>query len=116
MIDRRFPRLSGVLRSDMLCPQDPRPPRGPNLGPAIAALTVGLLFALALSGCTQPVVRPQCIPLKAVSKADENTLADELDATPDMPALHDMARDWVRMRDEDRVCLARAAARPHAGP
>lgn len=109
MKERHYPRLSEVIARDMARVTDTRTPRGPNLGAAIAALTVGTILALALAGCTHPVVRPQCIPLKAVSKADENTLADELDATPDMPALHDMARDWVRMRDEDRVCLKKAS-------
>ncbi|MCW4589358.1 hypothetical protein NO263_01980 [Gluconacetobacter entanii] len=87
------------------------PPRGPRPGTVALFIVAGALIVSALAGCTQPVVRPQCIPLKAVSKADENTLADELDATPDMPALHDMARDWVRMRDEDRVCLKKARSR-----
>ncbi|GAN97152.1 hypothetical protein Geu3261_0144_024 [Komagataeibacter europaeus NBRC 3261] len=111
MKEQYYPRLSEVIARDMDRLNGTRLPRGPDLGPAIAALTIGLLFALALSGCTQPVVRPQCIPLKVVSKADENMLADELDATPDMPALHDMAHDWVRMRDEDRVCLKKARSR-----
>ena len=108
MKEQCYPRLSEVIARDMERLNGTRPPRGPNLGPAIATLTVGLLIALALSGCAQPVVRPQCIPLKAVSKADENRLADELDATPDLPEIHDVARDWVRMRDEDRVCLKAA--------
>lgn len=104
----RFLQPLGLFHYTFSCPQDPRPPRGPSLGAAIAALVIGGVLVMALAGCTHPVVRPQCIPLKAISKADENTIADELDATPDMPALHDMARDWVRMRDEDRVCLKAA--------
>ena len=104
----RFLQPLGLFHYAFSCPQDPRPPRGPSLGAALAALTVGAVLVLALAGCTPPVVRPQCIPLKAVSKADENRLADELDATPDLPEIHDVARDWVRMRDEDRVCLKAA--------
>ncbi|MBY4640300.1 hypothetical protein K6L44_09940 [Gluconacetobacter entanii] len=83
-----------------------RQPRGPRPGTAALLLVLVALLIATLAGCAHPVIRPLCIPLKAVSKADEIALANELDASPGTPEIHDMARDWVRMRDEDRAaCL-----------
>lgn len=87
-----------------------RQPRGPRPGTAALLLVLVALLIAALAGCTHPVVRPLCIPLKAYSRADENALANELDASRGTPEIHDMARDWMRMRDEDRVCLKQSRA------
>ncbi|KAB8123084.1 hypothetical protein D3W54_01305 [Komagataeibacter medellinensis] len=109
--ERHYPRLSDLLPNALACPQDPRPPRGPRLGGAILALAVSAMVALALAGCAHPAMRPVCIPLKAYSATDEKALEAELKAHADMPLTHDVARDWLRMRDEDRVCLKKAGGR-----
>lgn len=110
-----YPRLSNLVLNDLARLQKPRPPRGPRLGAAILAITISAPAVLALAGCAHPAMRPVCIPLKAYSAGDEKALEAELKAHPDMPVTHDVVRNWLGMRDEDRACLAKARTAP-VGP
>ena len=63
-----------------------------------------MMALLALAGCQTPVLRPQCPTLTSYSFAEQNTLAQELSAHPDMPMTHRVIRDAAGLRAQVRAC------------